>query len=66
MAVQIGVAISLFALVRQEKLGSIFGDTMKHSLEHFSKPGYDGVTKGEFRIGLGCPTTDFRLSLIHI
>ena len=47
VVIQIGVAISFFALIRHNKFESLFGSTMRSSLEHFEQDGYDGVTKGE-------------------
>ena len=46
VCLEVSLAISLFALASQNKLGDIVGKTMLTSLEHFDKQGYTGVTKG--------------------
>ena len=43
---ELGLAVSLFALVEHGLLNQIIGDTMVKSLIHFNQEGYDGVTKG--------------------
>ena len=47
VCLEVSLAISLFTLASQNKLGDVVNETMMASLEHFNKSGYEGVTKGK-------------------